>query len=132
MHSRMRTHAHEHTSIALIDGFGVLLAQALGFGGEKFINFIAGRSGLFFWKFISNMIWSYFFSTLATVIICARIVGWTFREYHIIYYGPGEAERSNLWKMNVYQRDYYSPDNASMLQGANKVHPADVEDTSKA
>ena len=123
----MRTHAHEHTSIALtlID---VLLAQALGFGGEKFINFIAGRSGLFFWKFISNMIWSYFFSTLATVIICARIVGWTFREYHIIYYGPGEAERSNLWKMNVYQRDYYT----LMLPGANKVHPAHVQDTSNA
>ena len=107
--------------------------QALGFGGEKFINFIAGKSGLFFWKFIANMIWSYFFSTLATVIICARIVGWTFREYHIIYYGPpGEAERSNLWKMNVYQRDYYASDNAFMLQGANKVHPANVEDASNA
>jgi hypothetical protein len=80
----------------------------IGFGGPKLIDFVLGLSGLFFWKFIANMIWSYFYSTLATVIICARIVGWCFREYHEIFLGPGEDDRSSLWKTNVYEREYYA------------------------
>jgi hypothetical protein len=84
-----------------------MFLQALGYGGPKLIDFVLGLSGLFFWKFIANFIWSYFYSTLATVIICARIVGWCFREYHEIFLGPGEDDRSNLWKTNVYEREYY-------------------------
>ena len=40
-------------------------------------------------------------------MICARIVGWCFKEYHEIFLGTGEDDRSNLWKMNVYEREYY-------------------------
>ena len=85
-----------------------LLLEAIGYGGPKLIDFIVGLSGMFFWKFIANMIWSYFYSTLATVIICARIVGWCFKDYHQIFLGPGEDDRSNLWKTNVYEREYYA------------------------
>ena len=91
-----------------------LFMFAMDWGAKKLIDFFLGRTGIWIWKFVANMGYNFFFSALATVIICSKILGWIFKGYHLTMYRQGtdasgnlRLRPSNLWKINLHQRNLY-------------------------
>jgi hypothetical protein len=92
-----------------------LFMFAMDWGAKKLVDFFLGRTGIWIWKFVANMGYNFFFSALATVIICSKILGWIFKGYHLVMYQQGNdasgnlrLRPSNLWKINLHQRNLYA------------------------
>ena len=43
------------------------------FPAKKVVDFFIGRTGIWIWKFVANMGYNFFYSALATVIICSMV-----------------------------------------------------------